>query len=582
VDIKTPRLLALLAGLALLLVIAAFTLSAPQANLLQTALIIAALGVSFQIIFGILGQLSLGHSALFGVGAYVYAVFAAKGLTPWLTVPMAVVAAGIVGALISATTARLGGAYFAVVTYALAGIFTLVVSDTPALGGSDGIIGVRSLPPLGMSGGRPADETLYVGACFLIVLGGFALLWRSRLGTMLETIRANPSLATALGVNPVHAVILATGVSGLFAGLVGAGFAQHGRFVSPEAFGLYYVITPLAAVAIGGSRHLLGALLGSIVVVVIPLSLNISPIVNQVLSGLLLTFFIIRFPRGIAGWIEDLWRRVRPPAALPPLEQRVQATTDEAAATTPRENIVEARGIHLRYGAVHAVRGVDLDLREGEVVGLIGANGAGKSSLVNALSGTVRMQQGTLRIGKDDATSLPGYARARLGLARTFQNVAVVDELTVRASMELAAAQGRLERKPADWQALARVLQACGLGGAEDRRVGSLSYLHRRLFSIAMALATEPHVLFLDEATAGLTAEERTQISGLIRSLAHARGIGIVVIEHDVGFVARVADRIMVMNEGAKIAEGAPREVLADSRVVESYLGSSWDVARTA
>jgi len=580
-DIKSGHLAAWLGGMAVLLVAAAFGLGAPQANLLQTALIIAALGVSFQIIFGMLGQLSLGHSALFGAGAYVYALAAAKGIVPWISVPLAVLVAGVIGALISATTARLGGAYFAVVTYALAGIFAVVVADTPALGGSDGMIGVRSLPPLGL-GTRPADQTLYIGASFLLVLGGFAWLWRSRLGTMLETIRANPALATALGVNPVHAVILATGISGLFAGLVGAAFAQHGRFVSPDTFGLHYVVTPLAAVAVGGSRHLLGALLGSVVVVVIPMTLDVSPIMNHVLSGVLLTFFIIRFPGGIAGGIEALWRRLRPLPPPPPLEQRVEGPSDKLPRIWPKDSILQARDIHLRYGAVHAVRGVDLDLRSGEVLGLIGANGAGKSSLVNALSGTVRMQQGTLQIAGEDATAWPGYERARRGLARTFQNVAVVDELTLRASMELAAAQGRLDRRPADWQALRQLLQECGLGGAEERRIGTLSYLHRRLFSIAMALATQPKVLFLDEATAGLTAEERTQIGGLIRALAATRGIGIVVIEHDVGFVARVADRIVVMNEGAKIAEGPAEEVLADSRVVESYLGSSWDVARAA
>jgi len=558
--------------------IVAPALPADQATLLQSALIIAALGVSFQIVFGILGQLSLGHSALFGTGAYTYAVLAIGGNSPWLAMLAATLLSGIVGLLVASVTARLGGAYFAVVTYALASVIGLVVAATEMFGQSEGLVGVPSMQLL--SGARALNQIALTTAAFAIVLSGFYLLWRSRLGWALEAARCSPTLAAALGINVAQVTILATGISGIFAGLVGAVFAQNARFVSPDVFGLYYIVTPLAAVVIGGARSLTSALVGTVIVVVVPFQLNLSPVLNQVVSGLLLTGFVILLPGGLGSLL--VRRQISIADKTPATIARV-GIPDGGDERHLSHTVLEVRHVGVSYGANHAVRDLSLQVGAGEVVGLIGANGAGKSSLVNALSGLVPLAGGTVLIGEMDPTSAQAHLRPRRGIGRTFQNTSVAETLTVWQSLSLAAGCGRLRPfLQVSERVLNDAISACALTGMELRPVGELSYLHRRLVAIAMALAMRPIVICLDEATAGLTAEERDEIGALVTELARRRGIGFLVIEHDVEFVASISSRILVMGEGAKIAEGPPQSVLRDSAVVASYLGSSWDVTEAA
>lgn len=571
------------AGFAALMLACAFTLKGSHTSLIQAGLIMASLGVSFQIVFGVLGQLSLGHSALFGIGAYAFSWLALQGVP----LALAIAASGLFGLLagvaVASITARLGGAYFAVVTYALASVIAVIVSASAIFGMNEGLVGVPSLRVLGLTS-RSAEQLVYAATAFLFVQTVFYLLWRSRFGSMLEAVRSDPSLAASLGINVPVATIAATGVSGLLAGLVGGVFAQGARFVSPDVFHLYYIVTPLAAVAIGGPRALFGALLGVVVVVIIPLELSMSPIANQVVSGLLLTVFVIVFPAGLAGLPALLRRRNVPASAAshpPPVLSVPDApeTTGKAAADAV---VLSADGVGVRYGGLQAVRDFSMKLHRCEVVGLIGANGAGKSSLVNGLTGIVRASSGNVVIDGTDVTALPAYRRTRLGLSRTFQNTALVDTLTVEASIRLARSKGRYvsagdEAGDRDVAAAAR---ACGLSALGHRKVGELSYMHRRLTAIAMALAMRPKVIFLDEATAGLTAEERAQITRLIQDIARLWQTAFLIIEHDVEFVAATATRIYVMNEGRFLAEGAPNVVLRDPAVVSSYLGSSWNVAQ--
>lgn len=581
-DTSPRHYIGFVAGLAVFLAVCALTLRSSQLSLIQTGLIMASLGISFQIVFGVLGQLSLGHSALFGVGAYAFAWLALHDVPPALAILASALFGLVSGVVVAAITARMGGAYFAVVTYALASVIAVVVSATETLGMNEGLIGVPSLRLLGLTS-RAAEQLIYAGIVFLLIQTAFYMLWRSRLGSMLEAVRSNVALAQSLGINVPFATVVATGISGLLAGLVGGIFAQSSRFVSPDVFHLYYIVTPLAAVAIGGPRALFGALLGVVIVVIIPLELSMSPIMNQVVSGLLLTAFVILFPAGLAGIVERLAARGK--AAQPAMHatelQIPDAGPGEGSDDPSKPVVLSASGVGVSYGGLQAVRDFSMHLHRGEVVGLIGANGAGKSSLVNGLTGIVRTSGGRILLDGTDIGRLPAHQRTRLGLARTFQNTSLVETLDVQASVELACVKGRYASALGDSGAadVEAAITACGLEPLRHRKVADLSYMDRRLTALAMTLAMRPKVIFLDEATAGLTAEERAHITRLIKSIARSWQTAFLIIEHDVEFVAKTATRIYVMNEGRFLAEGAPDAVLRDPKVVSSYLGSSWNDA---
>lgn len=578
-DTSPKHYVASIAGFAGLLLICGLTLRANQLSLIQAGLIMASLGISFQIVFGLLGQLSLGHSALFGTGAYAFAWLALHGIPPALALAASALFGLVSGVLVASITARLGGAYFAVVTYALASVIAVIVSATETLGMNEGLIGVPSLEILDLPS-RASEQLLYASVVFLFIQTAFYLLWRSRLGFMLEAVRNNELLAQSLGINVPLATIVATGISGLLAGLVGGVFAQGARFVSPDVFHLYYIVTPLAAVAIGGPRALFGALLGVVIVVIIPLELSMSPIMNQVVSGLLLTVFVILFPTGLAGIFHRLFRHKQASAPVAHgMNFQLPTSSEPATEGSSQPVVLSVRNVEVRYGAVEAVRDFSMELHRGEVVGLIGANGAGKSSLVNGVTGIVRASAGEVVIDGVDISRLPAHSRTRLGMARTFQNTVLAETLDVQASVELAQGKGSYARALGDTGTtdVNAAIAACGLDQLRHHKIADLSYMDRRLTAIAMALAMRPKVIFLDEATAGLTAEERTHITRLIQNIARSWQTAFLVIEHDVEFVAKTATRIFVMNEGRFLAAGAPEVVLRDPKVVSSYLGSSWN-----
>jgi ABC-type branched-subunit amino acid transport system ATPase component/ABC-type branched-subunit amino acid transport system permease subunit len=546
---------------------------------MQLAAIAGALAVSLQVIFSLLGQLSLGNSALFGAGAYAYAVLAIHGHG----IVLALIGAGavglIAGVLIAAVTMRLGGPYFAVATFALASLGAIAVSRWELTGRDEGLIGVPNFPELpGFT--YQQSELLYTGGALLIGIAIFSLFRRTRTGLSLETVKADPLLARSIGINVQLARVVAMSLAGLLAGLAGAVYGQQLRFVSPDVFGLYYIITPLAVVIVGGRDWSAGPIAGCLIVVALPQLLGFSGIANQIFSSAILLVVVLLMPEGVVGGLNRVWRWVRGRGGAEPVPVSA-AKIGIAGPKTVNGNhsasdrrVLDASGVSVQFGALRAVEDVSLSVAPGEVLGLIGANGAGKSTFVNAVSSLVVPSAGKFVIGGQDVTSAPSHKRARLGLGRTFQQVLVADTLTVRQSLMVARSDGRFLGRFRHGAQVEEAAGWCGLGDLLDVRADALSFMHRRLLTIAMVLVREPSVVMLDEVTAGLSEEERNEIAGLVGTIAARGETGFIVIEHDVAFVTLISDRIAVMDRGRLLVDGQADEVLVDPEVVASYLGT--------
>jgi branched-chain amino acid transport system ATP-binding protein len=243
--------------------------------------------------------------------------------------------------------------------------------------------------------------------------------------------------------------------------------------------------------------------------------------------------------------------------------------------------ILEARGVSVRYGGVRALSDVDLDVREGELVGLIGPNGAGKTTFVDALTGFVRYS-GTVTLDGADLGGMPPHQRARRGLARTWQSIELFDDLTVWENLAVGSGRASLWTlakelvRPAATGAaeIDRALDLVELGWAAELMPDELSQGQRKLVGVARAIAPGPRLLLLDEPAAGLDTSESEELGRRLRTLAH-EGSSMLLIDHDMGLVLGVCDRIVVLEFGKVIASGTPDEVRRDRRVVEAYLGSA-------
>jgi ABC-type branched-subunit amino acid transport system ATPase component len=245
--------------------------------------------------------------------------------------------------------------------------------------------------------------------------------------------------------------------------------------------------------------------------------------------------------------------------------------------------VLEVRNLTKRFGGLTAVAGLDFELRDGEILGLIGPNGAGKTTTFNMIAGTYAADAGEIRFGGEPILGLPPHQIARRGIMRTFQHnrpfagMPVIENVMVGAHTRFGR---NLFSKKATEQERARRLRAqeliefVGLGGLPDADVGTLSFGQGRLLEIARALAGEPRAILFDEPAAGLTPAELDRLAGIVRGIAQ-RGIAVLLIEHDMRFLLPLADRVVVLNFGARIAEGTPQEVRAHPAVMEAYLGDA-------
>lgn len=549
-------------------------------------------GVGLNILIGLSGQISFGHIAFYAIGAYVSALLTMTGLPLGLAMIAAGLACAAIGALLAIPALRVSGPYLAMITIAFALVVHHGLIEWRSLtGGANGLMGIP-MPEIG-SLDPSVSLALIATGLMIAALALFQRLRRSGWGMAMRAVKSTEIAARSLGFNPVQTKTLAFALSALLTGLAGSLVAPLMMFINPASFPFSQSILFVLAVIVGGSGTLFGPLLGALLIVLLPEMLSDFAEYRLLIFSVLLLCVLWAAPRGLLGTLASLWLR--------PAHQAAPATFDKArlSAFFQQNNAapegLQVKDIGIRFGGVQAAQHVSLHAPAGSITSIIGPNGAGKTTVLNMISGFYAPDSGTIDLGRPLA-GLPAWKIARAGIARTYQTTQLFGELSVLENLLVAMQQGHLGlplkcASETRRQLALQLLTLVGYGGSVNTPADDLAHVDRRLVEIARALATCPRVLLLDEPAAGLSRSDTDRLAGLFRTLA-GFGIAVILVEHDMGLVMAVSERLLVLDAGKPIAWGVPEEVRKDERVIAAYLGGTryqatpraeaWDGSRNA
>ena len=587
-------------------VIAAYLLPTYPLFVLSFAIvnIIAVLGVN--LVMGYAGQISLGHAGFAAIGAYTTALLAANHELPfWIALALGGLLTAAFGYVLGVPALRLGPLYVSMVTFGFGLVVVIILQNWYGLAnGPNGM----AVPAPELFGYELFPRQFHIP--IVLIAAGLFLLARnivnSRHGRAFTAIRENELAARAMGINLAHYKTVAFAVGAFYAGISGGLFAGLSQFVNPDAFVFPVSILYVTMGILGGIGSLAGAALGGAMLTLLPELLRGTAEYKDFLTGLLLLVLLIFLPKGLVGAMQkrldalSSGRTEADPSHVSieqPGSLRSQVDCTDLAANSPRESarltrssdpFLKVEGIGISFGGLRALHDINLELGANEILGIIGPNGAGKTTLFNVISGTSAPDEGRIIFAGEDITRMPAHARTRLGMARTFQNLALFGEMTVidnvrvgahvRLTSNLLSAglrtrRERVEESRSRHDAVS-LLEFVGLSPYAGQPAHALAFGHQRLLEVARALASRPRLLMLDEPAAGLNSAELEALVLLIGRIRETYALSVLLIGHTMRLVMGLSDRIIVLDHGVQLAEGSPRAIQSDARVIAAYLGA--------
>jgi branched-chain amino acid transport system permease protein len=595
--------LPLLLGAAALIAYALFWAGPYDLRVLTICGIYALLVLGFQFVFGHAGAVSLAQATFFGIGGYITGILATRFGFPFLaTFPLSIAGPALLAVIIAVPVLKLEEHYFSLATLGIGlVVLLLAIQWSDVTGGTNGLAGI---PAIELPGLTIADRRSVLWFVWAIVTIGCLIAYqvtRGLHGQAYHLMRENIEAASSLGLNIAELRFGAFVLSAAYGGAAGALMAHVIHVVSPENLDLALMVTCLTMTVIGGRTRIAGAIMGATLIVYLREWFRVLENYYMIAYGTVALAVLIMAPYGLVGALERLRVLLFGPShSMPravalsqtPSPQRTASAQPKPVASAMHEDpLLTIDGVAVAFGGVKALDGVGLSCRQGEIVGLIGPNGSGKTTLLNVISGLASCQHGSVTFLGRDITKAPAYAIARLGISRTFQHIHLVDDLSALDNIAVA-------RAGIDGGGLLRAISTIGRDRALDAArgiafaaadrlgiaevamepCGRLPYGTRRRVEVARALATAPRLLLLDEPAAGLNEHEQKDLASRIRSFA-AEGITVLVVEHNLVFLAALAERLICLDRGKVIAAGLPEAVRKEPAVIEAYLGLEADAS---